>query len=54
MEWMSISKNGRGGIIVNVASICGILFLGHIPVYNATKHAVLGFTKSMAVRIVLF
>lgn len=49
IEWMSISKNGRGGLIANIASQTGILFFPQLPVYGATKHAVLGFTKSMAV-----
>lgn len=49
IEWMSISKNGRGGLIVNISSIAGIRFSTHVPIYCASKHGVLGFTKSMAV-----
>lgn len=50
IEWMSISKKGRGGLIANIASEAGIIFYPEFPIYCSTKHGVLGFTKSMAVR----
>lgn len=37
-----------GGAIVNNASIAGIIGLGNFSVYIASKHAVLGLTKSVA------
>lgn len=49
MNWMSISKNGRGGIIANIASNTAVMFFPQLAVYGATKHAVLGFTTAMAV-----
>lgn len=49
MEWMSITKKGRGGIIANISSNTAIVFFEALAVYGATKHAVLGFTTSMAV-----
>jgi NAD(P)-dependent dehydrogenase (short-subunit alcohol dehydrogenase family) len=40
-------KNG-GGAIVNCASIAGLIGFPGIPIYIASKHAVLGLTKSVA------
>lgn len=40
-------KNG-GGAIVNMSSIGGIIGGAGVPIYVASKHAVLGLTKSVA------
>ena len=40
-------KNG-GGAIVNSASVAGLIGFPGIPIYIASKHAVLGLTKSVA------
>jgi NAD(P)-dependent dehydrogenase (short-subunit alcohol dehydrogenase family) len=40
-------KNG-GGAIVNMASVAGLIGFPGIPIYIASKHAVLGLTKSVA------
>ena len=40
-------KNG-GGAIVNTSSVAGHVGLGQVRVYNASKHAVEGLTKSVA------
>lgn len=45
---MSIEKGGRGGTIVNMASVCGLDEHFWAPVYCASKHGVVGFTKSLA------
>ncbi|MGB7290798.1 MAG: SDR family oxidoreductase [Thermodesulfobacteriota bacterium] len=52
--WLSIKyeipqmlKNG-GGAIVNTASVAGLIGVPGIPIYIASKHAVLGLTKSVA------
>lgn len=37
-----------GGSIVNTASVSGVRALPHISIYTATKHAVIGLTKSAA------
>ena len=39
-------KSG-GGAIVNMSSIAGVIGFPHIPIYSASKHAVLGLTKSV-------
>ena len=40
---------GKGGRIVNVASISGFLGDALLPAYTASKHAVVGLTRSIAV-----
>ncbi|XP_042287673.1 15-hydroxyprostaglandin dehydrogenase [NAD(+)] [Thunnus maccoyii] len=48
LEHMNKLKGGRGGVIVNTASIAGLGPLLSCPVYTATKHGVVGFTRAMA------
>jgi NAD(P)-dependent dehydrogenase (short-subunit alcohol dehydrogenase family) len=37
-----------GGTIVNTASICGLVGLERMPAYNASKHGVIGLTRTAA------
>jgi NAD(P)-dependent dehydrogenase (short-subunit alcohol dehydrogenase family) len=37
-----------GGVIVNMSSIAGLIGFSHMPIYAASKHAVLGMTKAVA------
>lgn len=39
---------GRGGVIINISSITGVLGSPGTPVYVASKHAVNGLTKAIA------
>ncbi|KAM6911679.1 15-hydroxyprostaglandin dehydrogenase [NAD(+)] [Lycodopsis pacificus] len=48
LEHMSKLSGGRGGVIVNTASLAGLGPLPSCPVYTATKHGVVGFTRAMA------
>ncbi|XP_032522689.2 15-hydroxyprostaglandin dehydrogenase [NAD(+)]-like [Danaus plexippus] len=44
---MRKEKNGKGGTILNLASIYGYRVDPYLPVYQASKFAVMGFTKSL-------
>jgi 15-hydroxyprostaglandin dehydrogenase (NAD) len=48
---MGKDKGGKGGVVVNIASIAGLAPLAGLPVYVATKHAVIGLTRSFGVSI---
>lgn len=50
MQLMSREHEGQGGIVVNISSVAGVdCTQFSTPVYNATKHAVVAFTRSMGV-----
>ncbi|KAF2899979.1 hypothetical protein ILUMI_06209 [Ignelater luminosus] len=38
-------KNGEEGIIVNIASIAGVIPLGMCPVYSTTKHGIVALSR---------
>jgi NAD(P)-dependent dehydrogenase (short-subunit alcohol dehydrogenase family) len=42
------SRTGKGGAIVNVASVAGITGAPRLSVYSAAKHGVVGLTRSAA------
>ncbi|XP_053607720.2 15-hydroxyprostaglandin dehydrogenase [NAD(+)]-like [Plodia interpunctella] len=46
-EHMRKDKGGKGGTIINLASIYGYRVDQYLPVYQASKFAVMGFTKSL-------
>jgi 15-hydroxyprostaglandin dehydrogenase (NAD) len=46
---MGKNKGGKGGVVVNIASIAGLAPFATIPLYSATKHAVIGLTRSFGV-----
>lgn len=48
LDHMSIAKSGQGGQIVNIASALGLDVYHMLPIYSASKHAVVGYTRSMA------
>lgn len=48
LEYMNKLKGGRGGVIVNTASLAGLGPFMSCPVYTATKHGVVGFTRAMS------
>ena len=41
-------RSGGGGAIVNNSSVAGVMGFPQMPIYIASKHAVLGLTKSAA------
>lgn len=48
LEHMKKENGGNGGVIVNVASMAGLGPLPMAPIYTATKHGVVGFSRAMA------
>ncbi|XP_038215760.1 15-hydroxyprostaglandin dehydrogenase [NAD(+)]-like [Zerene cesonia] len=48
-DLMRKDKSGRGGVIVNIASIAGIIQNPFLPVYNGTKSAVLQFSNCLGI-----
>ncbi|XP_012524287.1 15-hydroxyprostaglandin dehydrogenase [NAD(+)] [Monomorium pharaonis] len=47
-DYMGKHKGGKGGVIVNLSSILGLRPVSFIPMYTASKYAVLGFSQSLA------
>ncbi|KAJ8266860.1 hypothetical protein GJAV_G00135520 [Gymnothorax javanicus] len=48
LQYMKKENGGSGGVVVNTASIAGMEPFLLLPVYTATKHGVIGFTRAMA------
>ncbi len=46
-----VMRVSGGGAIVNNASIAGLIGMGTVPIYVASKHAVVGLTKSVALEV---
>uniref|UniRef100_A0A182LXX5 ZAD domain-containing protein n=1 Tax=Anopheles culicifacies TaxID=139723 RepID=A0A182LXX5_9DIPT len=47
---MSRENGGKGGVIVNVASTAGLEPIPFLPTYCASKHGLIGFTRSLGVQ----
>ncbi|XP_063219821.1 15-hydroxyprostaglandin dehydrogenase [NAD(+)]-like [Bacillus rossius redtenbacheri] len=47
LDLMGKDKGGEGGVVVNIASVAGLSSVAPIPVYSATKSAVIGFSQSL-------
>jgi len=45
-EYMGTNNGGSGGFVINTASNAGLIGFDLAPIYSATKHAVVGLTKS--------
>ncbi len=43
------ARDGRGGVILNVASVAGLVGAPLLAAYAASKHAVVGLTRSAAI-----
>uniref|UniRef100_UPI0025413FD9 15-hydroxyprostaglandin dehydrogenase [NAD(+)] n=1 Tax=Euleptes europaea TaxID=460621 RepID=UPI0025413FD9 len=48
LDYMKTENGGNGGAIVNIASLAGLMPVPFQPVYCASKHGVIGFTRSVA------
>ena len=49
LQYMGKDEGGKGGVVVNTSSIAGLTPFSCTAVYNATKHAVIGLTRSFGV-----
>src|SRR5258705_12533581 len=49
-EIPAMLKNG-GGAIVNTSSVAGHVGMGQVSIYTASKHAVEGLTKALALEV---
>ena len=50
---MGTEKGGRGGTIINIGSNVSFKPYISIPIYTATKHAIVGLTRSFGVRLII-
>src|SRR4029077_5767352 len=50
-EMQQMLKQGRGGAIVNMSSVAGFIGGHGVATYSASKHGVLGLTKSAALEV---
>ncbi|XP_040274616.1 15-hydroxyprostaglandin dehydrogenase [NAD(+)] [Bufo bufo] len=48
LELMNKKNGGQGGVIINISSLAGLTPAAYQPVYSASKHGVIGFTRSIA------
>ncbi|XP_046327380.2 15-hydroxyprostaglandin dehydrogenase [NAD(+)]-like isoform X1 [Haliotis rufescens] len=48
IKHMRKDQGGQGGVVINVSSIAGLEPFYRVPSYAATKHGVIGFTRSWA------
>jgi 15-hydroxyprostaglandin dehydrogenase (NAD) len=49
LQYMGVDEGGKGGVVVNMSSIACLEVNPVFPVYTATKHAVIGLTRSFGV-----
>lgn len=50
----ALRMKDTGGSILNVASVAGLLGIPHRPAYTATKHAVIGLTRNLAMDLACY
>lgn len=46
-EYLPKYKSGDEGVIVNISSVLGLSGVSFLPVYIATKHAIIGLAKGL-------
>lgn len=51
---MGKPTGGNGGIVMNIASVCGLDIVGGFAAYTASKFGIVGLTRSYAVSELAF
>ncbi|XP_054716615.1 15-hydroxyprostaglandin dehydrogenase [NAD(+)]-like [Uloborus diversus] len=46
LKYMGKTNGGKGGVVINIASTGGFLPAAALPCYHASKHAIIGLTRS--------
>lgn len=54
LPYMDKTQKGRGGVLLNIASVLGLEPSPAVAVYSATKFGVIGFTRSLSVNIYIY
>ena len=49
VEFMSTKRGHNGGDVINISSLGGLVPMPFAPAYCASKHGVVGFTRSVKV-----
>lgn len=50
LQFLGKDKGGHGGVVINIGSAVSFRPQISTPIYTATKHAVLGLSRSCGVR----
>ncbi|XP_077987190.1 15-hydroxyprostaglandin dehydrogenase [NAD(+)]-like [Glandiceps talaboti] len=48
VKYMGTQNGGKGGVVINTSSIVGLIPRQYAPIYTASKHGVIGFTRAVA------
>jgi hypothetical protein len=51
LRFMGKDRGGRGGTVINTGSNVSLRPYVSTPIYTATKHAIVGFTRSYGVSV---
>lgn len=54
VKHMHKGTGGKGGVVINVASVVGLDPLFLLPVYSASKEAIVAFSRAFSVNIHYF
>ena len=54
LPYMDKTQKGRGGVLMNIASVVGLEPSPAVAIYSATKFGVIGFTRSLSVNICIY
>lgn len=47
LKYMGINNGGKGGVLINIASIAGLIAFSQSPIYSTSKHAIVGFSRCL-------